>query len=113
MLSECTINISKNVSPVPYTNLLLRWEGKDNFLAYAVVKRITQYLMKHILISPKVQWVTIQVLQSANLRNVIIIYYKTDMTACVKSYQIMKENYDEFLPILQKHLRELLHSIME
>src|SRR5258708_7053538 len=113
MLSEFTINISKNVLSVPYTNLLLRWEGKDNFLAYAVVKRITQYLMKHILTSHKVQWVTIQVLQSVNLRSVMIIYYRMDMIPCVKSYQIMKENYDEFLPILQRHLRELLHFIME
>src|SRR5579859_2205193 len=113
MSNECSINISKNVLPDQNINLLLRWEGKDNSLAFVVARKITQYLMKQMPTSLKVLSVTIQVLPCVNSKSVTIIFYKMDTTVCVKSYLTTSQNLGKFLRTLKRHLSVQLLFITE
>src|SRR5258706_11919989 len=117
MLNESIISTSKIALPNRHICFKHHWEGKEPSLDYDQVKRITQFLMRHILISHKVQSVIIQdsqyVVLKKTTKEIKVILYKRDMTVLSKNVCVMNKNCCEYFTVLKGLLNELLHSITE
>src|SRR5258706_5074925 len=110
MLNESIISISKIALPNRHICFKHHWEGKEPSLDYDQVKRITRFLMRHILISHKVQSVTIRDLQYVVLKKttrfIFLTLYKKDTTVLFKSVRVMNKNCYKYFTVLKGLLNE-------